>query len=197
MANVVLLISLPFCPPPKKKFAGKLTPGGSVVYLGSFETCCSRHMFRLEAGLGRTSVFIGLGDGKYGKEDVKKMATCHISGFDSGTSRQNRKVPFMFTFCSAVRVWVEGLRPVGIWGHLQGENIQSGNLLSPVMRITWWMKLGGNLLLGHDALLAQLCDLIEYFAREMGDLLWHSCRPTRPSSPRANLHPTQSIQPNV
>ena len=115
MANVVLLISLPFCPPPHthtpfprggggKKFAGKLTPGGSVVYLGSFETCCSRHMFRLEAGLGRTSVFIGLGDGKYGKEEVKKVATCHISGFDSGTSRQNRKVPFMFTFCSAVRV---------------------------------------------------------------------------------------------
>ena len=26
-------------------------------------------------------------------------------------------------------VWVGVLRPVGIWGHLQGENIQSYNLL--------------------------------------------------------------------
>ena len=36
------------------------------------------------------------------------------------------------------------LRPVGIWGHLQGENIKSYNLFSPVMMITWWMKPGGN-----------------------------------------------------
>ena len=27
------------------------------------------------------------------------------------------------------------LRPVGIWGHLQGENIQLYNLLSPVMML--------------------------------------------------------------
>ena len=38
-----------------------------------------------------------------------------------------------------------GLRPVGSWGHLQGESIQSYNLFSPVIIITWWMKLGGNL----------------------------------------------------
>ena len=31
--------------------------------------------------------------------------------------------------------------------------IQSYNLFSPVMMITWWMKLGGNLPSGHDALL--------------------------------------------
>ena len=41
-------------------------------------------------------------------------------------------------------IWVGALRPVGIWGHLQGENIQLYNLFSPVMMITWWMKLGGN-----------------------------------------------------
>ena len=50
-------------------------------------------------------------------------------------------------------VWVEGLHPVGIWGHLQGKNIQSYNLFSLVIMITWLMKLGGNLPLGHDALL--------------------------------------------
>ena len=37
--------------------------------------------------------------------------------------------------------WVEVLHPVGIWDHLQGANIQSYNLFSPVMMITWWMKL--------------------------------------------------------
>ena len=35
----------------------------------------------------------------------------------------------------------------------QGENIQSYNLFSLVMMTIWWMKLGGNLPLGHDALL--------------------------------------------
>ena len=37
--------------------------------------------------------------------------------------------------------------------NLQSENIQSYNLFSLVMMITWWMKLGGNLPLGHDVLL--------------------------------------------
>ena len=36
--------------------------------------------------------------------------------------------------------WVGVLRPVGIWGHLQGENIQLYNLFSPVMMITWWRR---------------------------------------------------------
>ena len=53
--------------------------------------------------------------------------------------------------------WAEVLHPVSIWGHLQGdlqgENIQSYNLFSPVMMITWWMKLGGNLPPGPNALL--------------------------------------------
>ena len=45
------------------------------------------------------------------------------------------------------------LHPVGIKGRLQGENIQLYNLFSLVIRITWWMKLRGNLLPGHNALL--------------------------------------------
>ena len=49
--------------------------------------------------------------------------------------------------------WLSGgSRPVGICGHLQGENIQSYNLFSPVMMITWWRKPGGNLPPGHNAL---------------------------------------------
>ena len=32
--------------------------------------------------------------------------------------------------------------------YFQGENIQSYSLFNPVMMITWWMKLGGNLSLG-------------------------------------------------
>ena len=50
-------------------------------------------------------------------------------------------------------VWVGGLRPVGMWGHLQGENIRLYNLFSPVMMITWWMKLGGNWPHGDNPLL--------------------------------------------
>ena len=48
---------------------------------------------------------------------------------------------------------MEVLNPVGIKGHLQGENIQSYNLFGPVMMITWWIQLGGKLPLGYDALL--------------------------------------------
>ena len=53
-------------------------------------------------------------------------------------------------------VWVEGLRPVGIYGHLQGENMPSYNLFSPAMMSTWRMKLGRYLPLGYDALLPSI-----------------------------------------
>ena len=46
-----------------------------------------------------------------------------------------------------------GFSLVGPQGHLQGQNIESCNLFSPVMMITWWRKLGGNLPRGHDTLL--------------------------------------------
>ena len=45
-----------------------------------------------------------------------------------------------FFWVSSFWVWVGILRPVGIWGYLQGENIHSYNLFSPVMMITLWMK---------------------------------------------------------
>ena len=53
------------------------------------------------------------------------------------------------------RVWVifslsGGFMPCR---HLQGENIQLYNLFSPVMMITWWMKLGGNRPPGDNPLL--------------------------------------------
>ena len=59
-------------------------------------------------------------------------------------------------------VWVEVLRPIGISGHLQGENIQSYNLFSPVMMIIWWMKLGRDLPPGPNALLFSITHGIFY-----------------------------------
>ena len=61
-----------------------------------------------------------------------------------------------------VWVWVEDLRPVGIYGHLQVEDTQSYNLFSPVIMITWWMELGGNLPLGHNALLFSISGMGSY-----------------------------------
>ena len=45
-----------------------------------------------------------------------------------------------------------GLRPVGIWGHLQGENIQTEHIQSGDEDY-WCMELGGNLPPGHYPLL--------------------------------------------
>ena len=60
---------------------------------------------------------------------------------------------YLLSFECFFLVWMGGLRPVGIWGHLQGENIQSYNLFSPVMMITLWMKPGGNRPPGDNPLL--------------------------------------------
>ena len=58
-----------------------------------------------------------------------------------------------FNISGVVLVSVGVVRQVGIQGHLQGENIRLYNLFSPVMMITWWMKLGGNQPLGDNPLL--------------------------------------------
>ena len=61
--------------------------------------------------------------------------------------------------------WSGGFTPCGIWAHLQGENIQSYNLFSPVMMITWWMKLGGNRPLGDNSLVFLISGTGSIFAQ--------------------------------
>ena len=62
-----------------------------------------------------------------------------------------------FSVTNGITVWVRvdlsALSASKACMHLQGENIQSYNLFSPVMMITWWMKVAENLSLGHNALL--------------------------------------------
>ena len=65
------------------------------------------------------------------------------------------------------------------------------------MRITWWIKLGGNLPLGHDVLLFPISGTGSFIYLWIGLLKWHAYpHQTRiPTTVSLNVHPHPERQP--